>query len=122
MTAPKDDAYHPCRTGLHVCGADAEGVSPITVLNLPTVNASHARALFERARAQFASAAGEPFDVMVDLMTAGDCDIEFPMTRQMLARLEAFAGPPDWPEPAPRLTARASADAARQARSEGWLP
>lgn len=85
------EIYQPCRNGLHVCGESADGERPVTVANFPTRSAAAARALFEQARAEVACADGEPDDLIVDLMIGRDCDTDFPMTRQMLSRLESLA-------------------------------
>lgn len=83
--------YRPCRTGLHVCGADAEEIEPVTVLNLPATSAEEARRRFALAKAECAQLDGEDPDLVVDLMIAGDIEEDFRMRRQMLQRLEAAA-------------------------------
>jgi hypothetical protein len=86
-----DYCYRPCDTGVHVCGLHPDGRNFLTVANFPITSRSAARALFRAAKAELAAADGELFDLVVDLQLGGECDTDFPMTRQMLARLEQLA-------------------------------
>lgn len=88
-----DYCYQPCENGLHVCGFHPDDVNCLTVATVVTADAASAKVLFEAAKAECASAEGEPDDFIVDLMTDGDCEADFPMARQMLARLQAFGDP-----------------------------
>jgi hypothetical protein len=85
-----DRQYHPCETGLHVCGIDDDAGLPcgphFTVLNVPLPK-DRARAVFDVAKAQFACTAAEG-DVLVDLKIEGDVIADFWMRRQMVEVME----------------------------------
>lgn len=87
-----DYCYQPCRTGLHVCGKHPDGMNALSVANFPTRGVRSARELFERAKAECAVPEGDDGDLVVDLMIDHDCDEDFSMNRQMLARLVEIAG------------------------------
>ncbi len=86
--------YHPCDTGLHICGVDDDNEAlrygpHFTVLNLP-LNEGDARALFARAEAELAHDDMATADLIVDLCIDGSTEENFPMMRQMLDRLVAM--------------------------------
>ncbi|KQW22115.1 hypothetical protein ASC80_01590 [Afipia sp. Root123D2] len=81
------ERYRPCRTGLHVCGADEDANEFFTLANYPARDQAEANAAFDRARKECEAGAGEPADFVVDLMCAGDISDDFHVTRQMLPRL-----------------------------------
>ena len=87
------ERYHPCRTGLHVCGADHDANEFFTQANHPPAP-SAARAVFQQARDELGQPEGQLFDFVVDLMIDGDIADDFTISRQMLARLAAMATPP----------------------------
>lgn len=78
-------SYRPCRTGIHICGSDADKIEPVTIANYPARSQADANAAFERARAEGES--DDYFDCVVDLMAAGDIIDDFRTTRQMLPRI-----------------------------------
>lgn len=90
------EQYHPCPTGLHVCGIDDEGNRPVgphfTVLNLVAADADAARRLFDAGKIECAANEDVESDFIVDLMIDGDHVDDFPMMRQMLERLRIVAG------------------------------
>lgn len=90
-----DYCYQPCENGLHVCGFHPDGLNFLTVANIRTPNAEAAKGLFERARLECCAEDGEPVDLIVDLQIEGECDRDFPMTRQMLERLQSLHLSPD---------------------------
>ena len=86
------ETYRPCAFGIHVCGVSRSGEEPVTIANFRTMGTISAKTLFEGAKEQFASAAGEPNDLIVDLcLGANEIPEGFPMTRQMLDRLRTYA-------------------------------
>lgn len=87
MTEP---AYNPCSVGLHICGELGDAAH--TVANFPCRTASDARALFDRAKAEFA-VSSDDWDVIVDLNIGQDAlhVDDFGMRRQMMSRLAAMA-------------------------------
>lgn len=87
----KDDyCYQPCRHGLHVCGQHPDGDNFLTIVNLPVMFAADSQALFDAAKALFATTTGEPQELVVDRQTDFDTHEDFPMSRQMLDRLVRF--------------------------------
>ena len=82
--------YAPCRSGFHVCGADEDANEFFTEANYP-LGPANARLLFARAKAECEARNDEPQDFVVDLMRGGDIIEDFPISRQMLARLAALA-------------------------------
>ncbi len=87
----RDYCYRPCRFGLHVCGHHPDGMNCMTIANFPTRTAAEAVALFEAAKAELAEPEGEDGDFVVDLQIDHDCECDFMLNRQMLARLEVLA-------------------------------
>lgn len=84
----KDDyCYQPCQLGLHVCGMHPNGDDFLTVANLPVETPAKARALFDLAKANLASADDQPRELVIDLQNDFDTVEDFPMSRQMLERL-----------------------------------
>lgn len=79
-------AYSPCRSGLHVCGADEDANEFFTEANHP-LGPCKARVVFSRARDECAAKEGEPCDFVVDLMRGGYIVEDFAISRQMLPRL-----------------------------------
>ena len=88
--AAVDRQYHPCETGLHVCGIDDDAGLPFgphfTVINLPMA-VSVARDAFERARVAF-EVPDDEGDVLVDLQIEGSTEDNFFMRRQMTGPLQ----------------------------------
>ena len=82
--------YKPCRTGLHVCGANEEAGEFFTQANFPMA-AAQARAAFDRARAEIGESDEDQGDFVVDLMIGGDTNEDFWIRRQMLDRLASIA-------------------------------
>jgi len=88
--------YHPCLTGLHVCGATIDECEPRTERNIYAQSADEARRMFEAARAEAEALPGELDDrglgdFTVDLFIGGDCSDDFQIKRQMLERMSAAA-------------------------------
>lgn len=81
------ERYTPCRTGIHVCGADHDANEFFTQANFPQRDQAAANTAFERGKAECEAVDGEPTDFVVDLMCAGDVIDDFSCTRQMLPRL-----------------------------------
>lgn len=84
-----DYCYFPPTHGLHVCDYHPDGVNCLTGAVAPVWSPAEAQRLFEIAKAECACAEGEPDDLIVDLQQGDDCVDDFPMTRQMLSRLQA---------------------------------
>ena len=80
--------YHPCDTGLHVCGINDERPLPAgphyTLLNVP-LNAGDARRIFDRLKPVF-EVSDDEGDVLVDLFIHGSTEDDFWMRRQMFER------------------------------------
>jgi hypothetical protein len=85
-----DYCYRPRKNGLHVCGEHPDGVNCMTVANFPARSAAEAQAMFEQARSECAALPDEPHDLIVDLNRDWDCETDFPITRQALAKLQAL--------------------------------
>lgn len=81
--------YTPCRSGIHVCGADEDANEFFTQANHP-MGPAKARVLFSRVKAECEARDGQPTDFVVDLMRGGDIIEDFPISRQMLPRLAAL--------------------------------
>lgn len=77
--------YHPCETGVHVCGLrdDAEFGPHVTEANLPPVSL----AMFEKIKADYDEPDSNDYEVIVDLMEDGSCLTNFGVKRQMLNRV-----------------------------------
>lgn len=87
----KDDyCYQPCQHGLHVCGQHPDGDNFLTIVNLPVRTAEEGQALFNVAKAAFATTSGEPQELVIDRQADFDTHEDFPMSRQMLDRLVRF--------------------------------
>lgn len=82
--------YHPCETGLHVCGIDDDAgllCGPhFTVLNVPLPE-DDVKAAFDSAKMEF-ECLGADGDVLVDLIVSGDILDNFWMRRQMVEVME----------------------------------
>jgi hypothetical protein len=78
--------YHPCDTGLHVCGIDDDARLPcgphFTVLNI-AISEAEARVTFDAAKLTFACTKDES-DVLAELRVNGDTIADFWMRRQMV--------------------------------------
>jgi len=88
-----NEQYHPCETGVHVCGLrdGAEFGPHVTEVNLPPVPL----AMFENIKAEYDEADSNDYEVIVDLMEGGSCIDNFGVKRQMLDRiLRDLSGPP----------------------------
>nr|WP_313425317.1 hypothetical protein [Brevundimonas diminuta] len=85
-----DYCYQPCENGLHVCGFHPDGNNFLTIANITTRSPQEARALFDRAKAEFAVEPGTEGDFVVDLQQDDGCCEDFQMNRQMLDRLMAL--------------------------------
>jgi hypothetical protein len=85
--------YHPCETGLHVCGIDDDAgllCGPhFTVLNL-LFSVDAVQAAFDAAKQSFSC--GDDGDVLVDLMIDGEAIDDFWMRRQMVEVMQREIG------------------------------
>lgn len=80
------DRYHPCRTGIHICGVDDEANEFFSEANYPLRSPHVARLTFSVAKV-CRSRQGDPQDFVVDLMIDGDIIEDFYCSRQMLNRI-----------------------------------
>lgn len=80
-----DREYHPCTTGLHVCGiiADELGERPLTLANVVGVDERQ----FDILETHYALPEGEDPDCIVDLCVDGDIIRDFGIRRQSLDAL-----------------------------------
>lgn len=80
--------YHPCQTGIHVCGQGVSGGRdvPTTVQNFPILDHCSARRVFEKAKVAL-FAPSDPDDLCIDLMIGDDLADGFHICRQLLPRL-----------------------------------
>lgn len=85
--------YDPCDNGIHIVAQHPDGENCYTVANLSVRSPEDARALWEAGKAECEVVAGEPYDLVVDLMMDTLHEDDFLMTRQMLSRLIAVRMP-----------------------------
>lgn len=85
-------SYHPCFTGLHVCGKSADEIEPVTVANYPLRRRTAARSAFEQAKRELGDLPADEADLIVDLQERGDCAHTFGIRRQDLPALARIAG------------------------------
>ena len=71
--------YHPCRNGIHICGATADEERPLTVANIPNVP----RWRFDQLEDHY-GIEGDDFDLVVDFMEDGNILSDFAIRRQSL--------------------------------------